>query len=299
MKRKPIYVEIPIQAEMDKLWEATQNPELHEQWDLRFSKIYYLPKKEGKPQEFSYQTKIGPFQVEGWGKSVGSFQGKDDSRTSSLHFGTDQTISPIREGRGYWKYIPDGESITFLTEYNYQTSFGRLGAFVDRFLFRPVMGWGTALSFDVLKRWMEKGESPQHQYTRFLSFWMISFLFLFIWMYHGAVPKLFFMDEAELQMVQTILPFGEESIRSVVRVIGWAEVLFGLLFVFMGRKKPLFIVQLILFPILTLAAIWGDPSVLSHPFSPLTFNLTLILLSWFGLKLGSDIPTAKSCKRKR
>lgn len=46
MKNKPIYVEIDINTSMDNLWEASQNPSLHEQWDLRFSSITYLPKEE-------------------------------------------------------------------------------------------------------------------------------------------------------------------------------------------------------------------------------------------------------------
>ncbi|QDP39314.1 DoxX-like family protein [Radiobacillus deserti] len=297
MKRRPIYVELPIYADLERLWEATQNPSLHEQWDLRFTKIHYLPKEEGKPQAFSYQTKLGPFKVEGWGQSVGRFHGGDGSRTSSLHFGTDQTISPIREGRGYWKYKPSKDSITFLTEYNYQTNFGSFGSFIDRFLFRPVMGWGTALSFDVLKRWLEKGESPNQQYKRFFGYWLISFLFVFIWIYHGAIPKLLMMHETELEMVRSIFP--TDFAPSIVRLAGGIEILFGLLFLAIRNKRRLFQLQMVVFMCLTLAALWGDVSVLSHPFNPLTFNLALILLSWLGMTTGEDVPTAKFCKRKR
>ena len=107
MKSKPIYVEIPIQAEIEKVWEASQKPNMHEQWDLRFSSITYLPKEEGKPQEFVYSRTVGPFiNVEGWGKSVGTFHKENGTRSSSLQFGTEQWISPIREGRGFWKYEP-------------------------------------------------------------------------------------------------------------------------------------------------------------------------------------------------
>lgn len=45
MSRKPIYVEIDIQAPIEKAWDYTQNPHLHEQWDLRFTSITYIPKK--------------------------------------------------------------------------------------------------------------------------------------------------------------------------------------------------------------------------------------------------------------
>ena len=39
-----IYVEILVRAPMDALWAHTQTPALHERWDLRFSRIDYLPK---------------------------------------------------------------------------------------------------------------------------------------------------------------------------------------------------------------------------------------------------------------
>lgn len=37
MKKKPIYVEIEMHAPIEEVWDYTQNPRLHEQWDLRFS----------------------------------------------------------------------------------------------------------------------------------------------------------------------------------------------------------------------------------------------------------------------
>ena len=46
-----IYVEILVRASMDALWRHTQTPALHEKWDLRFSRIEYLPKEsETEPQ---------------------------------------------------------------------------------------------------------------------------------------------------------------------------------------------------------------------------------------------------------
>lgn len=209
VRSKPIYVETTIETDMEKVWKATQDPGLHQQWDLRFSEITYMPKKEGRPQEFLYKTNIGfGISVQGWGKSVGSFHTEDGSRTSSLHFGTNQKISIIKEGRGYWKYIPNqqNQSLQFLTQYNYEPSFGKVGSFIDHFLFRPLMGWATALSFDVLKRWMEKEETPASQFIRFFSHALLSIFFMFIWLYHGIVPKLVVMHPEEMMMVTNTLP---------------------------------------------------------------------------------------------
>lgn len=62
MKQAPIYVEIQIESDVERLWEYTQNPSLHKEWDLRFSDITYLHKKENEPQAFLYETRIGFFE---------------------------------------------------------------------------------------------------------------------------------------------------------------------------------------------------------------------------------------------
>ncbi|WP_077622852.1 DoxX-like family protein [Sediminibacillus massiliensis] len=300
MKNKPIYVEIPIKTEMDKLWEATQTPAMHEMWDLRFSSIKYLPKEDNKPQLFSYQTKIGfGLKVEGWGRSIGSFNADDGSRTSSLQFGTDQSVSIIREGRGYWKYEPGRDDITFLTQYTYETNFGIIGKIFDRFLFRPIMGWATALSFDVLKRWLEQGESPASQFTRFFSQALLMLFFFFIWIYHGLIPKILVQHADEIGMLENLIPISTSQAEMLTAIAGMGEIAFAFTWLVYSNKKRLFALQLILFPILTIGAIAANPASLGQPFNPLTFNSSLIILSIIGYMLGKDIPTAKNCRRKR
>lgn len=300
MKKQPIYVEIPIHTQLDKLWDATQKPDMHEQWDLRFSSITYMPKLENEPQHFLYETKIGfGLNIEGWGKSIGTHHAESGSRTSSLHFGTDQAVSIIREGRGYWKYIPNGDTVTFLTQYDYDVNFGRTGKRFDQIVFRPLIGWATALSFDVLKRWLEKGESPSSQFLRFFSSWMLTFLFFFIWAYHGLFPKIVSMHPEEISMVQSLLPLTTGNATLFVILVGIGELLFGATWLLYANKRRLFRLQLVLFPLLTLLAVVAKPHYLIHPFNPLTFNTALFILSVFGYLMSKDIPSAKSCKRKR
>lgn len=300
MKSKPVYVEIEIDTEMDKLWSATQTPNLHEQWDLRFSSITYLPKKENEPQHFSYKRNLGFGQkIEGWGITAGSHEGKSGTRTSSLHFGTEDVISPIKEGKGYWKYVQNQNSITFLTQYDYDANFGKFGQTMDRLLFRPVIGWGTALSFDVLKRWLEKGETPYSQYLRFFASWLIILLFSLVWIYHGLIPKLIFMHPDEISMLTNIVPLSYKSGYWIVVIAGFVEVLFGLLWLFLQNKRVLFGLQVIIFPLLTATAIIADPASLIHPFNPFTFNMSLLFISLAGFFLSKDLPSATTCKRKR
>ncbi|GKV64722.1 MULTISPECIES: DoxX-like family protein [unclassified Sporosarcina] len=299
MKTKPIYVEIPIHVPIQQVWDASQNPEMHAQWDLRFSTISYLPKKEEEPQLFTYTRNVGPFlTVEGWGKSSGSVQLANGSRSSSLHFGTDQKISPIREGRGFWKYEPIENGTKFLTQYDYTSSFGKAGNLFDLF-FRPIIGYATALSFDVLKRWLEKGETPASQYFRYFSMQLLILFFSFIWIYQGLVPKLIAMHPQEKSMVAGGLSITDEQALKVVFAIGAAEIVFGFIWLFYRNKRHLLLLQIIVFPLLTFAALIASPETAIHPFNPVTFNLSLILITAIGLLVSRDIPTAASCKRKK
>ena len=90
MKRRPLYIETTIKASLDSIWEHTQDPAKHRQWDLRFTDIEYLPKASpADPQQFRYQTRIGfGLAVSGEGESVGDKTGVNGKRTSVL-------ISPI------------------------------------------------------------------------------------------------------------------------------------------------------------------------------------------------------------
>ncbi|MGE7110123.1 DoxX-like family protein [Lysinibacillus sp. NPDC047702] len=401
MKKKPIYVEVDILAPIEEAWTYTQNPKLHEQWDLRFTSITYIEKKSvEEPQRFTYETKvISGVVVRGWGESKGEHQKKDGTKTSSLHFGTPQKISPIAEGRGYWQYIPHKKGLTFLTQYDYDVRYGKLGKLLD-VMFRPIMGWATALSFDVLKRWLEKGENPASQYRRFFLTTLISVLFCFVWLYHGLVPKIIVQHPTEVMLMEKILERdlhqlsepemglseielepseigvrqsgyrvelsktdvglsgyrvepsktdvelseigvnpsrtevelsesenklsetnaesskiemnlskitvkpNEEAVSSsnanqIVIGIGIAEVLFGLCWLLPRGKRLLFVAQIILFPLLTIGAVFTDMTIAAAPFNPVTFNLALWVLSIVGLIISKDMPSARSCIRKR
>jgi hypothetical protein len=151
-----IYVETRVRGHLEDLWQRTQDPVLHERWDLRFSEIDYLPRDGHEPQRFRYETRIGfGLRVRGEGESMGTRDGAAGERTSALRFWSDDPKSLIREGSGYWRYVPTADGVRFLTWYDYRTRFGLLGRLVDRVLFRPLMGWATAWSFDRLRLWIE------------------------------------------------------------------------------------------------------------------------------------------------
>src|SRR5438046_7227576 len=165
-----IYVEIPIRASMDELWEKTQNLQLHQRWDLRFTQIEYLPRQGEEPQRFLYRTRVGfGLKIDGQGESVGERDGDGGERTPSLKFWSEDPKSLIKTGSGYWKYVPQrgdlraGEipstllragcpsTIRFFTWYDYETRFGAFGKLIDKCVFGPLLGWATAWSFDRLR----------------------------------------------------------------------------------------------------------------------------------------------------
>ena len=158
----PLYVETQIHAPMDRLWLLTQNPALHRRWDSRFTEIEPLPPAFGGPGRFRYATRVLPFlTVGGTGVHAGERCRADGGCTSALRFASDHPLSLIREGSGYWRYLPGTEAVGFITGYDYRPRWGRAGRLVDAVLFRPLMGWATAWSFDRLRIWLESGVPPE------------------------------------------------------------------------------------------------------------------------------------------
>src|ERR1700730_2951309 len=225
-----IYVEIPIRGSMDELWEKTQNPSSTQRWDLRFNQIEYLPREAGEPQKFQYRTRIGfGFTIDGNGESTGTRDGEGGARTSSLKFWSSDPKSLIKVGSGYWKYVPTETEIRFFTWYDYETRFSVFGRVIDACIFRPLLGWATAWSFDRLRLWIERGISPEASRDRAFIYALSRGTVAFIWFYHGLVPKLLYRDKIELDLLGRIAP--PEKLRAAVTLAGLVEVFFALLLV--------------------------------------------------------------------
>lgn len=295
-KTTPIYVLRTINAPIDKVWQYTQEPSLHEQWDVRFSRITYDDVQQGTRQTFTYERRISPFfTVRGTGETKGTHEKKTGEKTSSLQFATDHPLSPIVQGSGYWQYIPRDNDTVFLTQYDYTPRFGRL---IDA-LFRPVLGWATALSFDVLARWLEQGERPATQYRRFFSYWLLMLCFCFVWLYQGIVPKLIGQHPLEIDMLVALSPLSVPAATTAIQWVGLLEVIIALLFIVRRCQRLLLIGQIVLFPVLTISAIVAAPHVATDPFNVVAFNVALWCMSIVALLLQKDCPTASTCQRKR
>ncbi|MGM0859838.1 MAG: hypothetical protein ACQEWH_03755 [Bacillota bacterium] len=281
MKQAPIYVEIQIESDVERLWEYTQNPSLHKEWDLRFSDITYLHKKENEPQAFLYETRIGfGLKITGTGESAGSIHKNSSERASSLAFYSGHPLSLIKKGRGYWKYKQiDNRHVTFITEYQYETSYGSFGRCIDRFIFRPLLGWATAWSFDALRLWLEKKKHPKQLIRGTMVYSIISLFFSFGWIFHGING-----------------PFPEtiNLLKSIQAewLAGWLEAGIGVLFLFpLRRKRILYSVQML---ILALLCFYRSGELFSF-FCYIFF----FALSSAGYACSLQLPSAFHTKRKR
>lgn len=299
MKSAPIYVEMDMKVPLKELWEHTQTPDLHVQWDLRFSDILYLPRScDTDKQLFLYRTRIGfGLNIEGTGETSSSLHHKSDERLSTLSFASDQPISLIKQGGGYWKYKQNGNTVTFSTLYDYKTRFGWGGRILDHFLFRPLFGYATAWSFDRLRIWLEDRIPPSIVAERAIIHYLSVVMLMFLWCYQGLVPKLLFPEAGELSLMQQIGWFtGFEEI--MVMLLGIGEISFGLLTAYLHRSSWITYVQIPLLLFLLLPAILYNPEMLREPFNPLIITLPMIALCVTAHLTKQHLPMASRCMRK-
>lgn len=151
-----IYVETTIRATLDEVWTATQDPRQHVRWDIRFSRITPTTQTAAGAARFVYERHTPVHTIRGHGVSIGETTRPDGTRTSVLRFTSSDRFSPLRDGRGYWRYEPTADGIRFSTGYDYTPGWGALDVIV-----RPLVGWATAWSFDRLRLWLENGRAPE------------------------------------------------------------------------------------------------------------------------------------------
>ncbi|WP_440881333.1 DoxX-like family protein [Tenacibaculum sp. C7A-26P2] len=299
MKRKSLYIETKIKCDLDELWTKTQEPSLHQEWDLRFSEISYLPQKDPKsPQEFLYSTKIGlGIKVNGIGESVANKTKENGESTSVLKFSSDSQISIIKKGSGYWKYIPKADGIKFFTGYDYETRWGGLGRLIDKLIFRPLMIWATAWSFDCLKNWIEKGFHPKQSINALLSVLFVNLTLGIIWIYQGLIPKILFTDSGEIEILRQLRLFNGYE-ENILIIIGIAEISFGITLILIQRKSFQYLNILSLL-ILSIGAIFSDLIIFTLPFNPFSLNISMIALSVIAIFNFRYLPKASNCITKQ
>jgi hypothetical protein len=290
-----IYVERFIRGDIETVWEQTQNPELHQPWDLRFTRIEYRPRaSQAEPQRFKYATRIGfGLQVEGQGESTGNREATTGLRTSALRFWSDDPKSLIAEGSGYWQYIPAQNGVRFLTWYDYRTRFGALGRLFDKLLFRPLLGWATAWSFDRLGLQIEQGLDPAAAMQLSAIHACSRISIAFVWLWQGLLPKLVFSSGDErAMMAASHLP------TNLVPLVGFVEIVIAAVAVMSWRSRSFFLFNIATMLLALANVTITSPLYLVGAFNPVTLNLAMIALSVIGYTAAAEIPSAARCLRQ-
>ncbi len=299
-RQQGIYVESLIAADLDAVWRFTQDPAQHQQWDLRFHRIQYLPRpNQSQPQQFVYSTHIGfGLAVEGRGESTGERDLPGGERSSALRFWSDDRKSLISQGSGYWKYVPRqipgiGPATRFFTWYDYETRFGRFGWLIDRLAFRPLIGWATAWSFDSMRLWAERGLPPQATRRAALIHATARLGIAFIWFWQGAAPKLWAMHPDEVFLLNAS---GLSS--AWLPWIGLAELAIAVLAVAAWRWRGFFSWNIAAMAAAFLSVAYHAPQYLTAAFNPVTLNAGVIALAIAGFAAHPLTPFAGRCLRR-
>lgn len=294
-----IFVETDMAASFAELWSRTQDPALHQRWDLRFSGIAYdAPPAAGQPQRFDYETRLGfGLAVRGKGETLAERDRPDGTRLSALRFWSDSRLSLIRDGRGYWLYAPTERGVRFRTGYDYGTRFGAVGRLVDRVAFRPLIGWATAWSFDRLRLWLERGIDPGTSARLALVHGLARVGLAAIFAWHGLVPKLLGPDALERSMMAAA-GMPADLVIGALRVIGAAEIVFAIGLLLSWHRAALAWVALAFSVLATAVTALASPAVVGAAFTPVTLNLGLGLLAAIDLLTLDGIPSAGRCRRR-
>jgi len=202
-----------------------------------------------------------------------------------------------RRCSGLWSTLTSAANAQ-MTAYDYRVRFGYLGRMFDRILFRPLMGWATAWSFDCLRIWIEKGIEPAHSIQRSLVHLVARSALAFVWVYQGLVPKILSQHPDELEMVQQG-GFSALTAPTLVQAIGWVEVTFGLVLFFAFHRVWPLITTIALMVVATVGVALNSPHFLNAAFNPVSLNVLMIALALSGLISIRDLPSSRRCLRKQ
>jgi hypothetical protein len=293
-----ICVETEIRGSLDDVWRRTQDPLLHQRWDLRFTAIDYLPKRSGAPQQFCYSTRLGfGLEIQGEGETIAERRDNAGECASSLRFWSRDRKSLIREGAGYWKYVLTSSGVRFITAYDYRVRFGAAGRAFDRVVFRPMIAWATAWSFDRLRLWIEKGIDPAGAMAASLIHMIARLAVAFVWIYQGLIPKLVAQHVHEIEMLSNA-GVSDGMAPALLTVIGCAEFVLGLATLLCLRSRWPFVATLVLMVPATILVATHSPLYLRAAFNPISLNLLMAAMALVGWLATRNLPSAANCKWK-
>jgi hypothetical protein len=150
-RQKKIVVEAIISAPIELVWDRSQIPDLHTDWDIRFNHIAYLDQTDESGYHLmDYRTNIAlGVTIKGYGRYLTNVEHSH----SSFEFDSDDWKSIIRNGRGIWLYRAYPGGTFFKTVYDYDVRHGIVGRVLDALIFRSLLQLATEWGFETLRQW--------------------------------------------------------------------------------------------------------------------------------------------------
>jgi uncharacterized membrane protein YphA (DoxX/SURF4 family) len=193
--------------------------------------------------------------------------------------------------------IPTDNGIRFLTWYDYRTRFGTAGALFDRVIFRPLIGWATAWSFDRLRLWLEQDVNPAQALRQTLVHSVARVALAAIFAYQGLVPKLIARHADEIAMLRDA-GLSVTASDTALDAVGIVELALAVaLIVSWHRRWPAW-VCLASMVVATAAVGLHSPRFFEAAFNPFSLNVAVASLSAIDVLVVEGIPSAARCRRR-
>lgn len=114
--------------------------------------------------------------------------------------------------------------------------------------------------------------------------WTINITLAVLWIYQGIVPKLIY-HAADEQRLWQMNGFDEMIMLFMIEIAGYAEIIFGALFLIFKQSKILHILNILAMCGLGLLIIVTDIQYFQQAFNPFVMNAAMVMLSVVALQL--------------
>lgn len=114
--------------------------------------------------------------------------------------------------------------------------------------------------------------------------WTINITLAVLWIYQGIVPKLIY-HAADEQRLWQMNGFEEMIMLFMIEIAGYAEIIFGALFLILRQSKILHILNILAMCGLGLLIIVTDIQYFQQAFNPFVMNVAMAMLSIVALQL--------------
>ena len=112
----------------------------------------------------------------------------------------------------------------------------------------------------------------------------INIFLAILWIYQGLIPKIIY-KVVEEQKFWTSFGFNETTVFSLIKMSGYVEIFFGLLFITFRKSKILHYINISTMLIFFIVVITLYPYYFSHAFNPFVMNTGMMALSIAALQL--------------